>query len=84
MVELLAALVAQRPDLHPWIPIERDPTVRVREPAGHPGLPIIVTPFVVKTESAWAALERGGVVDDAFDAVAPVLEAVFRTVCVRA
>ena len=84
MVELLAALVAQRPDLRPWIPIEHDPTVRVREPEGHPGLPLIVTPFVMETESAWEAVERRGVVDDAFVAAAPAVEAVWRTLCVRA
>ena len=84
MVELLAALVAQRSDLHPWIPIERDPTVRVREPPGHAGLPLIVVPFVMETESAWAAVERGGVMDDAFVAAAPALDALWRTLCVRA
>ena len=84
MVELLAALVAQRPDLRPWISIERDPTVRVRDPRGHPGLPLIVTPFVMETESAWAAVERRGVVDDAFVAAALAVEALWRTLCVRA
>ena len=80
---LLAALVAQRPDLRPWIPIERDPTVRVREPDGHAGLPLIVAPFVMETESAWAAVEHGGVVDDAVVAAAPALDAVWRALCVR-
>ena len=84
MVELLGKLVSQRSDLRSWIPIERDPTVRVREPDGHPGLPLIVTPFVMETESAWVAVERGGVVDDAFVAAAPALDAVWRTLCVRA
>ena len=84
MVELLAALVAQRPDLRPWIPIERDPTVRVREPDGHAGLPLIVAPFVMETESAWTAVEHGGVVDASFVAAAPAIEAVWRTLCVRA
>ena len=84
MVVLIAALVTQRPDLRPWIPIARDPTVRVREPAGHPGLPLIVTPFVMETESAWEAVQRRGIVDEAFVAAAPAVEALWRTLCVRA
>ena len=83
MVELLAALVAQRPDLRPWIPIERDPTVRLREPGGHPGLPLIVTPFVMETEAAWKAVQRREVVDEAFVAATPAVDALWRTLCVR-
>lgn len=83
MVELVAALVAQRPDLRAWIPIARDPTVRVREPEGHPGLPLIVTPFVMETESAWQAVQRREVVDAAFVAAAPAVDALWRTLCVR-
>ena len=84
MVELLAALVALRPDLRSWIPIARDPTVRVREPEGHPGLPLIVTPFVMETEAAWEAVQRREVVDEAFVAATPAVDALWRTLCVRA
>ena len=83
-VEMLAALVAQRPDLRSWIPVARDPTVRLREPAGHPGLPLIVTPFVMETEAAWEAVQRRAVVDEAFVAATPAVDALWRTLCVRA
>ena len=66
------ALIDEREDIGDWIPRDRDPSVRIRQPEDHPGLPLIVAPFVMETESARQAVEAGGIVDNAFVKAAPL------------
>ena len=75
MLTTLAALIDGHADIKDWIPRDRDPCVRIREPRYHPGLPLIVTPFVVENEAAWEAVEAGAVVDRAFIETSPTVEA---------
>lgn len=68
-------LIDAHPGLGAWIPPHRDPTVRIRTPAGTPGLPLAIVPFTVTTEAALRALP--GLVEGALDrcvalAAAPV------------
>ena len=67
------ALIDEREDIGDWIPRDQDPSVRIRQPEDHPGLPLIVAPFVMETESAWQAVEAGGIVDNAFVKIAPLV-----------
>ena len=75
MLTTLTALIDGHAEIKDWIPRSRDPSVRVREPRDHPGLPLIVTSFVMETEAAWEPVEAGNVVDQAFIEVAPTVEA---------
>ena len=75
MLTTLAALIDGHGEIKDWIPRNRDPSVRIREPRDHPGLPLIVTPFVMETKDAWEAVEAGGVVDQAFVETSPTVEA---------
>lgn len=75
MLTTLGALIDGHAEITDWIPRDHDPSVRIREPREHPGLPLIVTPFVMETEAAWEAVEAGGVVDRAFVEASPTVEA---------
>ena len=75
LLSTMTALVDGRDDISDWIPRDRDPSVRIREPRDRPGLPVIFAPFVMETEAAWQAVEEGGIVDDAFVESAPVVHA---------
>ena len=75
MLTTLAALIDRHDGISDWIPRDRDPSVRIREPRDHPGLPLIVTPFVMETKDAWEAVEAGGVVDQAFVETSPTVQA---------
>ena len=75
MLTTLGALIDGHDGISDWIPRDRDPSVRIREPRDHPGLPLIVTPFVMETEAAWEAVEAGEVVDHAFAEAAPTVQA---------
>ena len=75
MLTRLAALIDGHDGIIDWIPRNRDPSVRIREPRDHRGLPLIVTPFVMDTEAAWQAVEAGEVVDHAFVETASTVQA---------
>ena len=75
MLTTLGALIDGHEGIADWIPRDRDPSVRIRDPRDHPGLPLIVAPFVMETEAAWEAVEAGAVVDRAFVETAPTVEA---------
>ena len=47
--------------------------MRIREPQDHPGIPLIVFPFVMESDEAWSAVETGNVVDQAFVETAPAV-----------
>ena len=59
------ALVDGHPDLEDWIPRGSDPTVRVRIPAEHPGVPFAFVPFVATRRAARDALADGALLDEA-------------------
>ena len=75
MLTALGALIDAHEGLGDWIPRDRDPSVRIREPRGHPGLPLVVAPFVMETEAAWRAVEAGEALEEAFAEAAPTVEA---------
>ena len=75
MLTTLGALIDGHDGISDWIPRNRDPSVRIREPRAHRGLPLIVTPFVMETKAAWEAVEAGEVVDHAFVETAPIAQA---------
>ena len=70
----LQALVEQDPDLGAWIPLDRDPTIRLREPSGYSGLPLVLCAFTVASVSACKQVRDGTVVDQAFARAAVVVE----------
>ena len=59
------ALIDDHPGITDWIPRHRDPTVRLRIPAGAPGIPLMFVPFVIETEAARRALDDRDLVDRA-------------------
>ena len=63
VIELLGrtglALVDSCEGLRDWVPRGSDPTVRVRPPPNHPGLPMGFTPFLLDTPAALAAVTTG-------------------------
>ena len=67
VIELLGrtarALVDSHQDLGDWVPRGSDPTVRVRRPPNHPGLPLVFTPFLLDTPAACDAVTT----DDLFE-----------------
>ena len=71
----LGALVDGHPGIKHWIPPDRDPTIRVREPREHPGTPLVLNPFIMESKDAWEAVEAGEVVDQAFVKAAPTVVA---------
>ena len=71
----LGALVDGHPGIKHWIPPDRDPTIRVREPREHPGTPLVLSPFIMESKEAWEAVEAEGVIDHAFVKAAPTVEA---------
>ena len=71
----LGVLIERHPEIEDWIPRGRDPSVRIREPRGHPGLPLVVAPFVMTTEAAWEAVGASDMVDRAFIEASPTVEA---------
>ena len=75
LLTMLAALINEHNEIKDWIPRDRDPSVRLREPRGHPGLPLIVAPFVMETEAAWEAVEAGDLIDQAYAKTVPTVEA---------
>ena len=75
MLTTLVALIDGHREIKDWIPRNRDPSVRIREPRDHPGLPLIVTPFVMETKDAWETVEARGVVNQAFVNTSPTVEA---------
>ena len=75
MLTTLGALIDGHDGIGDWIPRDRDPSVRIREPRAHRGLPLIVTPFVMETEAAWEAVEAGEGVDHAFAEAALIVQA---------
>ena len=75
LVDTCAALIDEHEDVADWIPRDRDPSVRIRAPENHPGVPLIVTPFVLTSERAWRAVDSGAIVDRAFAKTAPGMHA---------
>ena len=79
LLEVLAlaacALVDGHPGLEDWIPRGSDPTVRVRLPAEHPGVPFAFVPFVATRRGALDALADGAVLDEALASAGRRLEA---------
>ena len=73
VAELLVGLLLQHPALLPWLPVDRDPTVRLREPDEHPAIPLAVAPFVMLSAAACEAVNAGPLLDAAFDDSLPVL-----------
>lgn len=67
-----AALVDDHPGLTDWIPRDRDPTVRLRTPAGAPGIPMVFTPFAVRTEDARHAVAHGNLLERAVARCTPL------------
>ena len=57
LLEAARALIDPREDIVDWIARDRDPSVRIRKPHGHPGLPLIVAPCAVASASAARALQ---------------------------
>ena len=53
------ALIDSHAGLEDWIPRGSDPTVRVRIPAEHRGVPLAFAPFVVRQQGALDALHDG-------------------------
>ena len=62
-----------------WLPRESDPTVRVRDPAEHPGVPFAFVAFVATNDGALDALSDGALLDVAAAHAARELEAYQRT-----
>ena len=75
LLDICAALIDEHEDIADWIPRDRDPSVRIRAPEAHPGVPLIVTPFVLTSERAWRAVDSGAIVDRAFARSAPAVQA---------
>ena len=59
------ALIDRHGALADWLPRESDPTVRVRDPAEHPGVPFAFVPFVATHNDALDALSDGALLDEA-------------------
>ena len=74
LLDLLAvathALIDRHGGFHDWIPRRGDPTVRVRIPAEHHGLPLAFCPFVATRRSALDALDDGPLFDEVLELVA--------------
>ena len=64
------ALIDDHEGLHDWIPRPGDPTVRVRIPAGHRGLPLAFCPFVATQRAALDALEDGPLFGEVLERIA--------------
>ena len=73
------ALIDRHGALEDWLPRESDPTVRVRDPAEHPGVPFAFIPFVATSDDALDALSDGALLDEAAAHAARELEAYQRT-----
>ena len=73
------ALIDGHGDLADWLPRESDPTVRVRDPAEHPGVPFAFVPFVATSDDALDALSDDALLDEAVAHAARELEAYQRT-----
>ena len=67
-----AALIDDHPGIVDWIPRHRDPTVRLRTPAGAPGIPLVVIPFAVRTEEARHAIAHGDLLERALARCTPI------------
>ena len=73
------ALIDRHGALADWLARESDPTVRVRDPAEHPGVPFAFVPFVATSDDALDALSDGALLDEAAASAARELEAYQRT-----
>ena len=70
------ALLDRHAGLEDWLPRESDPTVRVRVPAEHPGVPFAFVPFVATRDDAPDTLmSDGALLDEVTASVARELEA---------
>ena len=67
-----AALIDEHPGIVDWIPRHRDPTVRLRSPARAAGIPLVFTPFAVRTAEARHAIAHGGLLERALARCAPL------------
>ena len=68
------ALVDGHAGFEDWIPRGSDPTVRVRIPAAHRGVPLAFVPFVVTRQSAIDALDDGPLFDSVLSRVGRAFE----------
>ena len=59
LLKSLAGLVDGHPEIREWILHDRNPSVRIRKPRDHPGLALIVSPFVMETEVALKVVDAG-------------------------
>ena len=73
------ALIDRHPTLADWLARESDPTVRVRDPDEHPGVPFAFVPFVATHNDALDALSDGALLDAAAAHASAELEAYQRT-----
>ena len=70
------ALLDRHAGLENWLPRESDPTVRVRVPAEHPGVPFAFVPFVAtRDDPPDALMSDGALLDEVTASVARELEA---------
>lgn len=63
------ALIDRHAGFDDWLPRPHDPTVRVRLPAEHPGLPLAFCPFVATRRAALDALDDGPLLDEVLELV---------------
>ena len=69
------ALIDAHTGFDDWISRPGDPTVRVRIPDEHRGLPLAFCPFVATQPAALAALEEGSLLDEVLEPVAEAFDA---------